>query len=123
MWGDFVHWLARRKYGEVAPPVPRLAQLEADRLPQDEAFAIQVSNDASTPMDLVVYVLREVLSMSHRQAVDFMLKVHTNGSAAVGRLPHQDAQQASACISEFALANGHILTCKVAPFLPQVSQG
>ena len=47
-------------------------------------FDVILLNDDFTPMDFVVYVLKEIFNHTDQQANEIMLKVHNEGEASCG---------------------------------------
>ncbi len=74
-------------------------------------YKILLLNDDFTPMDFVVEVLRLFFSMSQEQAMQVMLKVHTEGAAVCGVYPSDIASTKVNQVIEFARSNQHPLRC------------
>ena len=111
MWSKLVIWLSRRKYG-LPPPIQGFLRVNESDPVAEEMFAVELSNSPSTPMDLVVYILTAQLLMSYKDAIDFMLRVHTESAGVIGRLPESVAISTCSAMSSFASANGHNLRCR-----------
>ena len=54
------------------------------RLKKPRMFRVLLVNDDYTPMEFVVMVLQRVFKLPHDQAVQVMLKVHTEGAGVCG---------------------------------------
>ncbi|PTN08891.1 ATP-dependent Clp protease adapter ClpS [Nitrosomonas aestuarii] len=74
-------------------------------------YKILLLNDDFTPMDFVVEVLKMFFSMDQEQAVQIMLKVHTEGAAVCGVYPSDIASTKVNQVVEFARNNQHPLRC------------
>ncbi|HBV22135.1 MAG TPA: ATP-dependent Clp protease adapter ClpS [Nitrosomonas sp.] len=74
-------------------------------------YKILLLNDDFTPMDFVVEVLKMFFSMDQEQAIQIMLKVHTEGAAVCGVYPSDIASTKVNQVVEFARNNQHPLRC------------
>ncbi|GJL75720.1 ATP-dependent Clp protease adapter ClpS [Nitrosomonas sp.] len=74
-------------------------------------YKILLLNDDFTPMDFVVEVLKIFFSMDQEQAIQIMLKVHTEGAAVCGVYPSDIASTKVNQVVEFARNNQHPLRC------------
>ncbi len=74
-------------------------------------YKILLLNDDFTPMDFVVEVLRMFFSMDQEQAIQIMLKIHTEGVAVCGVYPCDIASTKVNQVVEFARSNQHPLRC------------
>ena len=54
------------------------------RLKKPRMFRVLLMNDEYTPMEFVVMVLQRIFKLPHEQAVQVMLKVHTEGAGVCG---------------------------------------
>ena len=54
------------------------------RLKKPRMFRVLLMNDDYTPMEFVVMVLQRIFKLPHEQAVQVMLKVHTEGAGVCG---------------------------------------
>jgi ATP-dependent Clp protease adaptor protein ClpS len=55
-------------------------------------YKVFIHNDDVTPMDFVVYVLRDVFKKEIQEAVEIMLTAHETGIALVAVLPLEQAE-------------------------------
>ena len=60
---------------------------------QGPLYRVIIHNDEVTPMDVVVYVLRQIFLLSGPRAVQVMYTAHYQGSAYVQTLPQSEAQR------------------------------
>ena len=58
----------------------------------DEAYEVVIYDDSETPMEFVVELLERHFLILQKEAVEFTLKVHTNGHIGIGRLTQQTAE-------------------------------
>jgi len=58
----------------------------------DEAYEVVIFDDSETPMEFVVELLERHFLILQKEAVELMLKVHSNGHASIGRLTQQSAE-------------------------------
>jgi ATP-dependent Clp protease adaptor protein ClpS len=84
-------------------------------LPSSE-FGVEVLNDASTPMDFVVDQLIAHAGMARDEAVQTMLRIHTQGGALIPLPTEAEATTAAARISQAAVESRHPLVCRFADF-------
>ena len=89
------------------------AVLEAQRskLAQPPFYTVLLLNDDFTPMDFVVHVLQRFFSMNREQAMQIMLKVHTEGRGTCGVYPRDVAATKVEQVLSFARENQHPLAC------------
>jgi ATP-dependent Clp protease adaptor protein ClpS len=84
---------------------------EKSELKVPPLYKILLLNDDFTPMDFVVDVLKIFFSMNQEQAIQVMLKVHTEGAAVCGVYPSDIASTKVHQVVEFARSNQHPLRC------------
>ena len=78
-------------------------------------FDVILLNDDFTPMDFVVYVLKEIFNHTDQQANEIMLKVHNEGEASCGIFPKDLAETKSYEVNNLAKINDHPLISIVKP--------
>ena len=78
-------------------------------------FDVVVLNDDFTPMDFVIYVLKEIFSHTDQQANEIMLKVHNEGEASCGIFTKDLAETKSYEVNNLAKINDHPLISIVKP--------
>ncbi|MCB1936506.1 MAG: ATP-dependent Clp protease adapter ClpS [Nitrosomonas sp.] len=84
---------------------------EKSELKVPPLYKIVLLNDDFTPMDFVVEVLKMFFAMNEEQAIQVMLKVHTEGAAVCGVYPSDIANTKVNQVVEFARSNQHPLQC------------
>tara|TARA_B100000459_G_scaffold126213_1_gene79137 strand:+ start:126 stop:374 length:249 start_codon:yes stop_codon:yes gene_type:complete len=78
-------------------------------------FDVILLNDDFTPMDFVVYVLKEIFNHTDQQANEIMLKVHNEGEASCGIFTKDLAETKSYEVNNLAKINDHPLISIVKP--------
>ena len=78
-------------------------------------FDVILLNDDFTPMDFVVYVLKEIFNYTNQQANEIMLKVHNEGEASCGIFTKDLAETKSYELKNLAKINDHPLISIVKP--------
>ena len=76
-------------------------------------YKVILLNDDYTPMEFVVIVLMKFFRMDQEKATQFMLAVHTTGSAVVGIFPRDIAETKSEQVNAFAQEHDHPLRSTV----------
>ena len=88
----------------------RPAQPKTEKPP---LYKVILLNDDYTPMEFVVIVLMKFFRMDQEKATQFMLAVHTTGSAVVGIFPRDIAETKSEQVNAFAQEHDHPLRSTV----------
>ena len=78
-------------------------------------FNVILLNDDFTPMEFVVYVLKEIFSHTSQKANEIMLKVHNEGEASCGTFTKDLAETKSFEVNNLAKINDHPLISVVKP--------
>ena len=81
------------------------------RLKKPRLFRVLLVNDDYTPMEFVVTVLQRIFRLAQEQAVQVMLKVHTEGSGVCGVFTAEVAETRVREVLNFAHENKHPLQC------------
>lgn len=79
---------------------------------------IEILNDRTTPMELVIDVLGAHLGQSRDKAVLTMLEIHNKGGILIPLPDRERARQVAAGIAAQASAAGHELVCRYAEATP-----
>ena len=74
-------------------------------------FNVILFNDDYTTMDFVIEVLQRFFEIDRERALQIMLKVHNEGSAACGIYSRDVAETKVVQVSKFAKQHGHPLRC------------
>ena len=78
-------------------------------------YKVLLHNDDYTPMDFVVYVLKEIFNHTDQVANEIMLKVHNDGQASCGIFTKDLAETKSYEVNNLAKINDHPLISIVKP--------
>ena len=78
-------------------------------------YKVIMLNDDYTPMEFVVMVLQRVFKLPHEQAVQVMLKVHTEGAGVCGVFTAEVAETRVREVLSLARENEHPLQCTMEP--------
>ena len=85
------------------------------RLKKPRMFRVLLVNDDYTPMEFVVMVLQRVFKLPHDQAVQVMLKVHSEGAGVCGVFRAEVAETRVREVLGLARENEHPLQCTMEP--------
>lgn len=89
-----------------------LAKTEAKgKTKRPSLYRVVLINDDFTPMDFVVFVLRNFFNKSHEEAVNVMLQVHHKGAGACGKYTRDLAETKVEQVISFARQHEHPLRC------------
>ena len=78
-------------------------------------FNVILLNDDFTPMEFVVYVLKEIFGHTSQKANEIMLIVHNEGEASCGTFTKDLAETKSFEVNNLAKINDHPLISVVKP--------
>ena len=78
-------------------------------------FNVILLNDDFTPMEFVVYVLKEIFGHTSQKANEIMLIVHNEGEASCGTFTKELADTKSFEVNNLAKINDHPLISVVKP--------
>lgn len=76
-------------------------------------FKVVLLNDDFTPMDFVVFILKDVFRKNHEDAVSTMLDVHHKGAGICGVFTRDVAETKSELVVTLARRNEYPLQCRV----------
>ena len=82
-----------------------------------DSVILTIENDDVTPMEFVVSILVSYFEMGEKQAIEHMLKVHTEGSADIRAMSRRDAEKLLAGIDTQIDLHGHPLRCTIKQLL------
>jgi ATP-dependent Clp protease adaptor protein ClpS len=74
-------------------------------------YKVMLLNDDYTPMDFVVFVLKQVFHKGHNDAIRIMLEVHNRGSGTCGVYTRDVAETKVEQVVAAARKNEHPLQC------------
>jgi ATP-dependent Clp protease adaptor protein ClpS len=76
-------------------------------------FKVVLLNDDYTPMDFVVFLLKDVFRKAHMEAVNTMLAIHQTGAAICGVYTRDVAETKAELAITLARRNEYPLQCRV----------
>lgn len=76
-------------------------------------FKVVLLNDDYTPMDFVVFLLKDVFRKSHEDAVNTMLEIHHNGAGLCGVYTRDVAETKAELALTLARRSEYPLQCRV----------
>ena len=76
-------------------------------------FKVVVLNDDYTPMDFVVFLLKDIFRKTQEEAVSIMLEVHNKGSGVCGIYTRDVAETKAETVLTVARRNEYPLQCRV----------
>ncbi len=74
-------------------------------------YKVMLLNDDYTPMDFVVFILKQVFHKRHEEAIQIMLEVHNRGSGTCGVFTRDVAETKVEQVVALARKNEHPLQC------------
>ncbi|WP_375643552.1 MULTISPECIES: ATP-dependent Clp protease adapter ClpS [unclassified Bartonella] len=93
------------RHGAVIMPKAR------EKLEKPKLCRVFLLNDDYTPMDFVVFVLKNFFKKSFEEATRIMLNVHHNGIGECGTYTYEVAEMKILQVRECARQNEHPLQC------------
>ncbi|WP_409361830.1 ATP-dependent Clp protease adapter ClpS [Bartonella heixiaziensis] len=81
------------------------------KLQKPKRYRVFLLNDDYTPMDFVVFVLKNFFKKSFEEATCIMLNVHQNGIGECGTYSYEVAEMKIVQVRECARQNEHPLQC------------
>ena len=76
-------------------------------------FKVVLLNDDYTPMDFVVFVLKDIFRKSHEEAVGTMLEIHHKGAGICGIFTRDVAETKAELVITISRRNEYPLQCRV----------
>ena len=76
-------------------------------------FKVVLVNDDYTPMDFVVFILKDIFHKDHEAAVSTMLEVHQKGEGICGVFTRDVAETKAELVITIARRNEYPLQCRV----------
>ena len=95
----------------VLPPETSLLSIP-ELVPPNFHCGVEVLNDNSTPMDLVVEILQDQLKLTYSEAITAMLDIHRRGGRLFPTASLADARRLAEAFSVASNARGHSLVCR-----------
>lgn len=76
-------------------------------------FKVVLVNDDYTPMDFVVFILKDIFRKNHEDAVSIMLEIHHKGAGICGVYTRDVAETKAELVLTLARRNEYPLQCRV----------
>jgi ATP-dependent Clp protease adaptor protein ClpS len=76
-------------------------------------FKVVLLNDDYTPMDFVVFILKDIFRRSHEDSISIMLEIHNRGAGVCGVYTRDVAETKAELVITLARRNDHPLQCRV----------
>jgi ATP-dependent Clp protease adaptor protein ClpS len=76
-------------------------------------YKVMLLNDDYTPMDFVVYLLKQIFRKDHGDAIRIMLEIHNRGSGTCGVYTRDVAETKMEQVVAAARQNEHPLQCVI----------
>lgn len=76
-------------------------------------FKVVLLNDDFTPMDFVVFILKDIFRKSHEDAVNVMMDIHQKGAGTCGVYTRDVAETKAEMVITLARRNEYPLQCSV----------
>ncbi|MFO0389997.1 MAG: ATP-dependent Clp protease adapter ClpS [Alphaproteobacteria bacterium] len=76
-------------------------------------FKVVLLNDDYTPMDFVVFILKDIFHKGHEEAVNIMMEVHQKGAGNCGVYTRDVAETKAEMVITLARRNEYPLQCCV----------
>ncbi len=76
-------------------------------------FKVVLMNDDYTPMDFVVFILKDIFRKNHEEAVSIMMEVHARGEGVCGVFTRDVAETKAELVITLARRHEYPLQCRV----------
>jgi len=76
-------------------------------------FKVVLMNDDYTPMDFVVFILKDIFRKNHEEAVSIMMEIHQKGEGVSGIYTRDVAETKAELVITLARRNEYPLQCRV----------
>lgn len=76
-------------------------------------FKVVLLNDDFTPMDFVVFVIKDIFHKNHEEAVSIMLDIHNRGAGLCGVYTRDVAETKAELVITLSRRNEYPLQCRV----------
>ena len=76
-------------------------------------FKVVLLNDDYTPMDFVVFILKDIFRRTHEDAVGIMLEIHNRGAGICGVFTRDVAETKAELVITMSRRNEYPLQCRV----------
>jgi len=76
-------------------------------------FKVVLLNDDYTPMDFVVFLIKDIFHRNHEEAVSIMLDIHKKGAGVCGVFTRDVAETKAELVITLSRRNEYPLQCRV----------
>lgn len=76
-------------------------------------FKVVLLNDDYTPMDFVVFVLKDIFRLTHEASISIMLEIHNKGAGVCGIFTRDVAETKAELVITLSRRNEYPLQCRV----------
>lgn len=76
-------------------------------------FKVVLMNDDFTPMDFVVFILKDIFRKDHEEAISIMMEIHQKGEGICGVFTRDVAETKAELVVTLARRNEYPLQCRV----------
>jgi ATP-dependent Clp protease adaptor protein ClpS len=76
-------------------------------------FKVVLLNDDYTPMDFVVFVLKDIFHLDHEASIGIMLEIHNKGAGVCGIYTRDVAETKAELVITLSRRNEYPLQCRV----------
>lgn len=76
-------------------------------------FKVVLLNDDYTPMDFVVFVLKDIFHLTHEESINIMLEIHNKGAGVCGIYTRDVAETKAELVITLSRRNEYPLQCRV----------
>jgi len=76
-------------------------------------FKVVLLNDDYTPMDFVVFILKDIFHKNHEEAISIMLDIHNRGAGLCGVYTRDVAETKAELVITLSRRNEYPLQCRV----------
>jgi len=95
--------------------IPEIQIIEETETELEPFYKVIIHNDHVTPMDFVVYVLKNIFYLANDRAADIMFTAHLKGSAYVQTIQRTEAEKRITRAHTEALNAGYPLKFTMEP--------
>jgi ATP-dependent Clp protease adaptor protein ClpS len=100
------------KYQEVRHDGLLLAEPEV-KTKRPPHFKVVLLNDDYTPMDFVVFILKDIFHRSHEESISIMLEIHNKGAGVCGIYTRDVAETKAELVITMSRRSEYPLQCRV----------
>jgi len=107
--------MAKKNLATIGSPAHETEVFEQDRIRRPKFYTVILHNDDFTTQEFVVHILVTFFQKNQEDALQLMLKVHSEGKAKVGKFTKDIAESKVSLITSYSRQNGMPLRLTVEP--------